>query len=114
MSKDGGAVEALDASVFTVVPQCFQTYTTDASKAGVYEISYSAELTSYPSVTPFTNSGIFRVNIVDACSTAASLVIFPPSSLGSTPQYYYTGQWMSHDVSTYFTTSNSNCPVWFF
>ena len=114
MSKDGGAVEALDASVFTVVPQCFQTYTTDASKAGVYEITYTAELMDYPGATPFINSAVFKVNIVDACGPAASLVIIPPSSLGSTSQYYYTGQWMSHDVSNYFATSNPNCPVRYF
>ena len=42
MSKDEGAWEALDASVFTVVPPYFQTYTADATKAGTYEFCYRA------------------------------------------------------------------------
>ena len=100
MSKDGGALEPLDPSVFILPGNSLKTYTTDASKAGVYEITYTVELMDYPSATPFTNSAVFKVNIVDACGPAASLVVIPPSSLGSTSQYYYTGQWMSHDVST--------------
>ena len=72
-SKDGGAVEPLDTSVFTSDPilKNIRVQTSDNSKAGVYVISYEASLLSYPSITTVTNSVAYTQTItVDPCSLA--------------------------------------------
>ena len=113
--KDGGTPELIDSLVMTndtSTQTGFQTIavqTSDASKAGVYSISYTVSLKDHPQATTTRYSGALTVTVNDLCS-ADSLSI-TPTNLPDAPVYKYTGETITVPTNDAFTQNHADCPI---
>lgn len=111
--KDGEVLGVdLDTTVFYVNLDMkrLETWTADPWKAGSYLLSYQVSLTNYPAVASVRIVDFLTITVYDPCSAAAGLSI-PYPTLGATQTYYYTGAVLTHDVSSFFSTSDPQCSI---
>ena len=93
-SKDGGTVEPIDSSIFTVdeTNKMIMIYTESPGDAGFYVITFDAGLTDYTMVAGLSQVTAFTWEIKDACLSTNGLSVNAMVPLpDSISTYYYSG-----------------------
>ena len=86
--KDGGAIETLDATIFTVDESAMtiKLYTDDFADIGTYTVMYDVSVANFPTVSLQTQSKAFEVFIYSGCT--ASMFTFDNTAALLTIKHY--------------------------